>query len=102
MMKIKKLSLVIMAKFLIVGLSKSNQASSKIDWRLRYIKGAPTSEYKWCDDVWAKARGKECYMTVDSINGGAIIRLKLDYGASPEGEVFSKKGQTIHSKYLAG
>ena len=36
-------------------------------------------------------------MTVDSISGGAVVRLKIDQGFTANGQVFSKKGETFHT-----
>ncbi len=102
MKKVKAFSLVLMLLFMGIGLADKSQASSKTNWDLRYVKGAPTSEYKDSDEVWAEARGKANYMTVDSISGGASVWMKIDFGGSANGETFSRKGQTMFANTPRG
>ena len=76
MKKLRLLSLIVAVFMLLSGGMISNAATRR--WNLRYVKGAPTSEYKetWGDYVTTTSTSVQ--MTVDKLEGGAKVILSID------------------------
>ncbi len=66
-------------------------SAASVGWRLRYIKGAPSSENVVQDLKWITYSDRSVYMTCDSVCNGAVVSLEMK-GEQPK--ILSKPGRT--------
>lgn len=71
------ISCIAVVLFLAIGVRYDASAETH-GWSLRYVKGAPYSEYKDQDNQYYDLKNGSAKMTVDKLSSGAKIFLMID------------------------
>ena len=96
---IRKITGIILASTAVFFLCTTDSFADTADWRLRYIQGAPSSEYKGSWSKMDKTTKTTTKAVVNKVGGGAEIFVYSSTGIS---SLFSGSGSTKADKVAIG